>query len=202
MKSLSLSKPHVLVMIGAPGVGKTYFAEHFAETFKAPLVSREYISQQLFDHPEETKDELAIVSRIAGGQLIELLKTQRSVIVDGGADTKADRLALRKLAHDGGYEVLYVWVQTDPATAKQRATRQVRGSTKKPLSEAEYEAQLKRFSVPSPAEKPTVISGKHTYATQVKVVLKRLVEPRAQEPRPAQQQTNTDGTGSRHILIR
>jgi len=190
-------------MIGAPGVGKTYFAEQFAETFKAPLVSRERIGFEITANPTGTKDELAIISRIAGGQLVELLKTQRSIIIDGGADTRADRVALRKLVREAGYDVLYIWVQTDSATAQYRATKQTRGSAKKALTEAEYMSRLKQFSPPGPNEKPIVISGKHTYATQVKVVLKRLVEPRVQEADLSHQaKTESGRAGSRQIVIR
>lgn len=200
MKSLSLSKPHVLVMIGAPGVGKTFFAEQFADTFKAPLISYERLHDQLFSRPTETKDEAATIARIADSQLNELLKTQRSIIIDGGAATRAERVALHKKVRDEGYEILYIWVQTDDATAKSRATKATRGSQKKNvLSEAQYEVNLKQFSKPSVTEKPIVISGKHTYATQVKVVLKKLVEPRIQQEEKV---TSSTGAGNRHILVR
>jgi len=44
MKSLQLDKPHAIVVIGIQGSGKTFFAEKFATTFKAP-----YIEQAFFN---------------------------------------------------------------------------------------------------------------------------------------------------------
>lgn len=79
MKSLQLSKPHLVVMVGLPGAGKTFFADHFAETFHAPYISWQSIRAELFNEPTYSKDEDAIVERIAAQQLGELLKTAASV---------------------------------------------------------------------------------------------------------------------------
>ncbi|MBO9600754.1 MAG: hypothetical protein J7559_23390, partial [Cohnella sp.] len=43
----------------------------------------------------------------------------------------------------------------------------------------QHDAAVRRFSAPHSTEKPIVISGKHTYATQAKMVLRKLAEPRA-----------------------
>jgi len=166
MKSLSLSKPHVLIMVGIPGSGKSFFAEKFADTFHAPQVSLRTITSVV---PDE-----ATASKIAELQLKELLKTKQSIIVDGIAHSRAQRMELTKLAHDAGYDTLLVWVQTDPATAKARALKD------KKQNVDEYDKQTKRFAAPLASEKPVVISGKHTYATQAKVVLKKLSNPRAE----------------------
>ena len=47
MKSLSLAKPLVLVVIGLPGAGKSFFARQFSETFGAPMVSGDRIRHVL-----------------------------------------------------------------------------------------------------------------------------------------------------------
>ncbi len=172
MKSLSLSKPHMIVMVGIPGSGKTFFAEKFAETFRAPYVSLEKIAGHLYE--DQTAAE-----PIAGDQLHELLKTGQSVVVETATETRTGRAALAKKARANGYDTLFVWVQTDPTTAKTRATRPAKNSTNRIFEPEEYDRELKRFTLPSAIEKPVVISGKHTYATQAKVVLKRLSAPRA-----------------------
>jgi predicted kinase len=166
MKSLSLSKPHVLIMVGIPGSGKSFFAEKFADTFHAPQVSLSAITSVVSDETAALK--------IADMQFQELLKTKQSIIIDGLAHGRAQRMELTKLAHDADYDTLLVWVQTDPATAKARALKD------KSQSADEYDKQTKRFAAPLASEKPVVISGKHTYATQAKVVLKKLSSPRAE----------------------
>lgn len=172
MKSLSLSKPHVLVMVGFPGSGKSFFADKFAEMFKAPLASREKIAVILGHDGREVED-------IVLDQLKELLKTKQSIIIDGIGDSRAVRGEISRKAHEAGYETLFVWVQTNPATAKSRSAKKVAGATHRNLKGDEYDTVAKRFTPPNALEKPIVISGKHTYATQAKVILKKLTEPRA-----------------------
>lgn len=176
MKSLSLSKPHVIVMVGIPGAGKSTFAEHFAETFNAPLVSFGRLRQELFNQPTHSSDEQAIISRVSDYMLNELYKTNRTIILDGAADARTERHEIIKQSRSAGYEALFIWVQTESATAKTRVTKLI--SDKPTISPDQYDIIIRRFTPPSPTEKTVVISGKHTYASQLKIILKRLVEPR------------------------
>ena len=166
MKSLSLAQPHIIVMVGVPGAGKSFFADKFAETFNAPYLSLEKII------PDTATDNDA--STLLQHQLTELLKTRRTFIVEGDTDTRTERDKLTRKAKAAGYESLIVWVQTDPATAKLRSTRDTKDKVNRTLTAEEYDRIVKRFTPPNAVERPTVVSGKHTYATQAKIVLKKL----------------------------
>lgn len=155
-------------MVGIPGSGKTLFAEKFSETFHAPCINYEKIASLV--GPDVTKG-------IALYQLSELLKTRQSIVIDGAADTKAERAEITKHARAAGYEPLFIWVQTDPQTAKSRA---LKARKKQGYTLEDYKKAEERFAAPSSSEQPVVISGKHTYATQAKAVLKRLSAPRAE----------------------
>jgi predicted kinase len=166
MKSLSLTQPHIIIMVGLPGAGKSFFAEKFAETFNAPYLSLEKII------PYTTNDTAA--SAIFQQQLTELLKTRRTFIIEGDTDTRTERDKLARKAKAAGYESLIVWVQTDPTTAKSRSIRETKGKINRTLTVEEYNRAMKRFTPPNVIERPTVVSGKHTYATQAKIILKKL----------------------------
>ena len=168
MKSLRLSQPHMIAVVGIPGSGKTFFAEKFAKTFHAPYVS----DQKLVDLGVDDPDAIAGVTDY---QINELLKTKQSIILEIPINTRVARAKLSKLAEKAGYQTLFVWVQTDPATAKSRSLK-----ANKNLSNEEYDQQLKHFKPLAQAEKPLVISGKHTYATQAKVVLTKISAPRTE----------------------
>ncbi len=168
MKSLSLSKPHALIMVGLPGSGKSFFAHQFADTFSAPYVSVDTILEIT-----GTSHEAAVT--LVHHQLTEIMKTKSSLIVEASTYSRADRTELTKLCRNHGYEPLLVWVQVDELAARARSLKA------KPYRSAnDHDKIAKRFSPPHATEKPVVISGKHTYATQAKIVLKRLSLPRAE----------------------
>ena len=165
MRTLSLTQPHAIIMVGIPGSGKTFFAKQFAETFNAPLVH----ADSLLKHARDNDTANQLIRHFVE----ELVKTNQSIVIDAGGETHRERLDFAKFLKKEGYSTLVVWVQTDQDTASSRAAKS--GKTKQVV-----EQTTKRFNAPVESEKPLVISGKHTYATQAKAVLKRLSAPRAE----------------------
>lgn len=210
MKSLSLTKPLVLMVIGIPGAGKSFFSRQFSDTFGAPLVSYDILRTELYSEEPHNKQQVEIVSKIANIQFSELLKTNKTIIIDGLGDTRKERVDIRKIALDAGYDTLIVWVQTDNATAEYRSLK--RSKRRKDdefnisLSHEQFTTLEKRFTPPSDSDKYIVISGKHTYATQAKIVLKKLVAPResslASQDNLARGAVSSDTPARRGVIIR
>ena len=173
MKSLQLSRPHAIMMVGIPGSGKTFFAEKFAATFGAPFIDSLAIEALAKDEQSAG----ALIALTVG----EVAKTKQTFVFEGNADSRVRRGEFARWASSRGYRPLFVWVQTDEATSRARTLKS------KSLSKQEFDATLARFSPPHPDEKPIVISGKHTYASQAKVVLSHLsAEARpTEEPKPS-----------------
>ena len=175
MKPLSSTNPHVIVMIGIPGAGKTAFADHFAKTFHAPVVNAQKIQQIGATEPDKTAALTLLM-------LDELLKTKQTLVYEGPTATKANRLEIVNKISAAGYKPLLVWVQTESIEAKRRATRkQADGNT---LSPDAFDAAIARFNPPSATEKAVVISGKHTAPSQLRIILKHLAGQ--QRPAPTQ----------------
>lgn len=173
MKSLQLTRPHAIMMVGIPGSGKSFFARQFADTFSAPYV-----------------DSLAIEDRSAtatdAGELItmvmnEIAKTGQTFLFEGNTDSRVRRTEFCKWARDRGYQPLVIWIQTDQVTSLKRCLKN------ETMNRTKFEDTLQDFSPPHPDEKPIVLSGKHTYASQARVVLTHL----SQYNRPAQTQAPT-----------
>jgi predicted kinase len=183
MKQLRLAKPHLLVMVGIPGSGKSSFAEKFTNTFGAPYVSQKNIEEHVTGDIRSLTQDL----------LKEFLKTNQLIVFDGSTDTRTDRIAIAKLAREAEYETLFIWVQTDEATARSRS---------KQLAGDEYNKQMKRFTPLNTSEKSLVISGKHTYASQAKVVLKKLSTPRAEISTHETPPLRPVKPGQRNIIVR
>ena len=191
MKALSLARPLLILVIGLPGAGKSFFARHFSDTFGAPLVSSDELQFELFDPPKFTPVEYGLVRRLAERQLVQLTKTRTSVLVDGICNTRQERQQLEKLAAAHDYDTLVVWVQTDEPTAKARSLsrnkKRAGDELNVKLTTEQYQAHAKRLAPPVKTEDYVVISGKHTYTTQAKMVLRKLAAPRAQKADAAHQ---------------
>lgn len=187
-------------MVGLPGAGKSFFARQFSQTFGAPIVSYDRLRYELFNDITFSKEEQVIIGRIADYQIEELLKTRRTFLIDGGGNTYSERTKLEKIAKQAGYETLVVWVQVDIGSAKKRSMKRskqrIDDKYNRSLHADEYAAQAKRLAPPKAKEHFTVISGKHTYHTQAKAVLKKLVTP--EDPQTAKtQNTIVNSHGSR-----
>lgn len=167
-------------MVGIPGAGKSFFAEHFANTFDAPSVGYGRLRDELFNEPAFSDDEDAIIQRVANYLLNELFKTRQTFIYEGVTHARTERQAIAQLARSHGYEPVFVWVQTESATARQRALKATKA--KPAMSSQRFDTLVGRFTTPNEAEKAVVISGKHTYASQLKIVLQRLIGPRPSTP--------------------
>lgn len=174
MKPLTSASPHAIIMIGIPGSGKSTFADRFADTFQAPIVSQTKY-QRDYNLTDAQAEELRSI--ILG----EYMKTHRTVLIDGGFNAKEKREDLVRKLVKAGYRPLIVWVQTDTTEAHRRATRPYpRGSG---LLDQDFDELLNEFEAPSEREKMVVISGKHTYASQLKIILKQLATPDNSQPR-------------------
>jgi adenylate kinase family enzyme len=194
MKPLTPATPRAIIMVGIPGAGKSTFAEKFSKTFQAPLLNPALIQATANLSPAAT-------AKITALMLEELLKTQRTIIYDGPSATLAQRRLLAKQMANAGYDPLLVWVQTESMEAKRRALRV--------MSAEVFEQALKRFSPPIFSEKAIVISGKHVYASQLKIVLKRIAgEPKAPqapttpEQKPDREPDRPRARSTRNIILR
>lgn len=204
MKSLSLPTPHVLIVIGHPGAGKSFFARQFSETFGAPVVSADTLYYEIFEKPTYSKGESALIQKLTDHVLEEMLKTKHTILFDGGSATKTERNRIAALAKKAGYSTLLIWVQTDDATARLRATKRNKATQQATathnLSLEQYNQQVQHFEQPGFSEQYVVISGKHTYATQAKAVLKKLTEDRQEATAKAPERTLTAGAPARRSI--
>ena len=165
MKSLHLSVPHIIATVGMPGAGKTQFSEKFAETFGAPRIGTDIL---------ETLGGEADATNEAALQLLkEFLKSKQTIVYDGASEKRVSRAELARAARLAGYKILFVWVQTDLATAKARWEKLHHSDDRA------FEQLMRQFSAPHPSEPYVVISGRYTYSTQAKTVLRKLSAPRA-----------------------
>lgn len=167
-------KPHLIILAGIPGSGKSFFAENFAKSFKSPIINSETIRAQLNKKPAFSNNEDAVVNNLSLLFLGEALKTNRTVIYRGKTDTRTSRNLVTKMCRDMGYDTFLVWVQTDIESSKKRYLRCVRDNSVE--ANNRFDHMVKKFEAPRSNEKPIVISGKHDYESQLKIVLNNILK--------------------------
>ena len=188
MDKLNLSQPLVIVVTGLPGSGKTFFANSFATTFGVASVSNDKIRWTLFANHTYSENENAMVDQISDLLIAELLRTKRTFIIDGGYNSSLKRKHIEIIAKKAGFATLTVEVQTEPLTAKDRAkSRSAKNPCdkfKQSLKPEQFAKLVKNYEAPTIGRSSVVISGKHTAQTQLRTVLKKIVE---MERNPAQE---------------
>lgn len=178
MKHLQLTPPLLIITMGYPGSGKSYFARQFAETYGLARISEDRIRYELFEKPLFNNDEADIISRVGGYMLEQLMQTENTILYEGSFLSRKERKAAEELAKKNGYRLLVVWLQTDIETSAQRAATRDR---RNPDSKHAFELDRHTFNnikdrLERPGEKEifVVVSGKHAHKSQSLTVLRKI----------------------------
>lgn len=156
------TKPHALLIFGAPCSGKTTFSEKFASKYHLAFFNLDTIMEE---NGFSRKNMLTILELIA--------RTQQNVLIEGGLKTEKERGEIKHILRMAGYDVSLVWIQTDIATIRSRL--KARFKTVREAKEF-YEKEVATIEAPNDLESPIILSGKHTFETQSKHVLSGLAD--------------------------
>ena len=154
------TQPRALLVFGAPCSGKTTFCEKFAKKFNLAYFNLAALKEQ---YNLSHKLILMLVEQLA--------KTNQTIIIEGELDTEKDREEIRQLFRLAGYKPYTIWIQTDVATIRLRLKMRHKSIIK---AKEAYDSAINRLEAPSDMENPIILSGKHTFETQVKHILASL----------------------------
>lgn len=155
------NQPRAILVFGAPCSGKTTFCEKFAKQYReiayydlAGLKAKHNLSRSLI---------LMLVEQLA--------KTGKTLILEGEVGTEKEREEIRRILRTAGYSIHTVWIQTDVTTIRSRLKTRY-----KTITEAKkvYNSVVPRLEAPSEVESPIILSGKHTFETQLRHILQSL----------------------------
>ena len=158
--SKKTNQPRAILVFGVPGSGKTTFAEKFAKKFHAAF----------FDLGE-IASECELDRKVVLMLIKQLAKTGQILVFEGGLDTEKDRIEVRNILREAGYRTNLIWIQTDITTVKQRLKLKLRSLEK---AKNLYETKISGMEAPADREHPIVLSGKHTFETQLKHTVSQL----------------------------
>lgn len=180
MKQLQLTPPLLILTMGYPGAGKTFFARQFADLYSLPCISEDRFRYELFEKPLFNTDEQEIIGGVLRYSLEQAMKTKSPIVCDGSYSTLAHRTVLYALAKYNEYRTLTVWVQTDARTAANRAMQRDRRNLDSKYSFNIDSKTMQRLQAslqrPSEKEVSVVISGKNAFKGQNLTVLRKIAD--------------------------
>lgn len=153
-------QPRALLIFGAPCSGKSTFAEKFAKRFGIAYYDL-----------DELKANYNLSRKLILMLVEQLAKTGQTIVLEGGVGTEKEREEMEHILKPAGYSVSTVWIQTDIATIRTRLKSKYRSVAK---AKEVYDAVVPRLEAPSEVENPIILSGKHTFETQLRHILASL----------------------------
>mgnify|MGYP000877470565 FL=1 len=171
MRPEIINQPLLIATIGQPGTGKTFFASQFANTFNAPFISANSIRSLVYKKPTYDQKEEDVITTLVYLQLAETFKTKKAIVLDTPLQTKKERDDLSRIAKKAGYRLTLILMQSNDIVAQNRATDPVKPDS---MTDQQYKMVLKAFEQPDIKENVIVLSGQHTFKSQLRLVINRL----------------------------
>jgi predicted kinase len=176
---LSASQPLLILVVGIPGSGKSFFARQFAENYRFFCIDTGRYESELAGLHSSNKEVMVTAKKLANATFEEALKSFKHIVLEGSFNSLKEREALSNKARKAGFGVLVVWVQTDLETSEMRATNRDRRRADDKFSLSlnleEFKLLCKSFEKPVPSKESfVVVSGKHDFKSQSVIILKKI----------------------------
>lgn len=176
---LSAAQPLLVLVVGIPGSGKSFFGRQFAESYKFFYIDSGRYESELEGLHSSNQEISAAAKKLVNATYEQALKCFKHIVLEGHFSTPKEREEMLSKARKAGFGTLIVWVQTDEETAQARAlNRDRRRADDKyslEINQDEFDEASRKFQNPNPKKEVfVVVSGKHDFKSQGVVVLKKI----------------------------
>ena len=162
--------PFLVMVMGLPGSGKTYFARRLARLLSAELISSDQVRYEHRLRGRYAEEDKRRVYEIMIEQADDTLRKERSVILDATFHRRTYRRLAERIATEGTYPLYYIRVVADDAVIRERTNRS------RTDSEATYAVyrKLKREAEPLNHPHLTLNSSRQDIDTMLRTTLDYL----------------------------
>ena len=168
---MKIRKPVLIVVIGIPGSGKTFYTERIAKKCDFVHLNSDAFRLGLLSKPKYTHTESIRVFSVIDFLTRELLSQGKSIIYDANVLKVSYRTRLRALAKRSGASFLLLYINTPLSLALKRAAkRHIRKTGRqkllyRPIPETIAHGYAKRFELPT-REPHVMIDGTTSFSQE------------------------------------
>jgi predicted kinase len=173
-----MTNPLLIVFLGFPGSGKTYFAKHLAEELHAVILNSDALRVSMFGSPEtiehiRNSHPARLYDDVFGAMdyaTRQTLRAGHTVIYDAQQTKRKNRRNIEKIAHESGAVPILVWIKTRKKTALLRGQEREASDDSHQYSAEKMEFLINRFDsvtdLPEPDEHTIEINGEQPFELQ------------------------------------
>lgn len=170
--------PALLIMVGAPGSGKSYLGRTLSAALGAELIQTDGVRKEVFPQPRYTPDEHATVYGVCHRRIAAALAEGKRVVFDGTNLRERRRRTLYQLAERARAHVLAIVAYAPEETIRARMGFRAAGGDPTDKSDADWDIYLKMRRDTEPVARPHLVVNTTTSPEPVIRLLKRrLSEP-------------------------
>lgn len=175
----------LILMVGAPGTGKSHLARQIANRLDAVLVQTDAVRKELFPSPSYTPREMGAVYGLCHRRLEEGLRAGRVVIFDATSLRERTRSTVYRLAERCGASLLVVAAHAHVGVIRERLASRMVARSYDDLSDADWTVYRRMVTGAEPIRRPHLIANTSVSPEPVLRLLERTVlgvaEARARE---------------------
>jgi predicted kinase len=174
-----VAPPVLVLLVGAPGTGKSRLARRLGARLQAQVVESDRVRKQLFAEPRYTGGEHAAVYGWCHTILKSALLVGRSVIFDATNLEERVRRRVYDIVEDCDARLGIIWVTCPPAVVQERMLRRQQRLDDEDVSDADWFVYLDLRRKAEPIRRPHVVINTATdYQTALEHLIAQLRDDR------------------------
>jgi predicted kinase len=171
--------PALIVMVGAPGSGKSYLGRTLSAALDAELIQTDAVRKDLFPEPTYTSAEAASVYQTCHRRIADGLAAGRAIVFDGTNLRERQRRTLYQLAERAKAQVFVVVAYASEDVIRQRLQHRAAGGDPQDQSDADLAVYLRMRRDTEPVPRPHIVVNTSTDpAPVIRLLRRRLSESR------------------------